>query len=67
MNAQNMGRASLDGMITPRDPGFIIARPVEETDAAGYSTYRSSGNSIQLTGIKPKALIFESPTKSPQT
>ena len=45
INAQNMGRVSLDGMITPRDAGFMVARAADEADAAGYSTYRSS-NSI---------------------
>ena len=34
------------------------------TDRDGYESQRS--DSIQLTGIKPKALVFVSPVKSPE-
>lgn len=37
-----------------------------DVDGAGFTTNRSSTNSVQLTGIKPKALVFESPMKSPE-
>ena len=57
-------QGSQDAMMTPRGSEYLTGQPAENGDDAGYSTYRSS-RSIQLTGIKPKALIFESPVKSP--
>lgn len=62
-NVQITGRCSLIAM-TPMDKGDLD--DIIMTDRSGqdgYDTQRSKA--IQLTGIKPKALIFASPAKSP--
>ena len=54
---------------TPRaglDDSVCFTARDGDADGAGFTTNRSSTNSIQLTGIKPKALVFESPMKSPE-
>lgn len=54
------------GGITDRGSECLTARSGRDTYENGFMTNRSERESIQLTGIKPKALVFESPMKSPQ-
>lgn len=57
------------GAQTPRgglDDSVCFTGRDGDADGAGFTTNRSSTNSVQLTGIKPKALVFESPMKSPE-